>query len=104
MSTRDKSRYHDVRIEAGGRGLTYSFSEGFTVYGYVTNPRSSVLAGTDSRCYLGHFETIAAAQAEWPSARVAAGSSFDPHAYNPPRPAWCTPAYEAESGEVWEEA
>lgn len=57
----------DVRIEYPSRGATYC-KEKFGVYEYGTYPRGSVLAGQQSRRFVGQFDTLAEAQAAHPEA------------------------------------
>lgn len=75
-----KSGYYaeGVTIEPGGQGATYAHVDGFTVYGHRENPASSVLAGQVGRFYLGRYETLEAAQADFPGAEVIGGSSYAP--------------------------
>jgi hypothetical protein len=94
-------KYHDLLIEESAYGATYADPAGYTVYGFRMNDRDSVLAGQESRCWLGRFDTLEEAKAAFPSARVAEGSSYQPHV--DVRPFWCTPEYEAETGERWDE-
>ena len=64
-----KPEREDIRIEYPSRGATYSSDE-YGVYRYDTYPRSSVLAGQQRRQFLGTFETLEQAQAEYPSAEL----------------------------------
>jgi len=94
-------KYDYITIEEKSHGATYSNESGFTIYGHKPYERSSVLAGHMARCYLGHFDTLTEAQAAYPKAEVS-GSSYQPLNLSVP-PAWCTPQYEAETGEVWDD-
>lgn len=97
MATADKYEY--VVIEPQGLGLTYHNPKP-TVYGFKTNPESSVLAGKMSRYWLGSFDTVEEALEAFPMATPSPSCSFVEYTDDIP-PAWCTPTYEAETGERW---
>jgi hypothetical protein len=59
-------------------GETY-WRNTFAVYEIGTYPRSSVLAGRQSRKFIdGGFETVEAALAKYPKARVIGGTTYIP--------------------------
>ena len=61
-------------IERGSRGATYhNDDDTYTVYEHGTYARSSVLAGQHKRTWLDSFDSLEAAQAAYPHARI----SFD---------------------------
>lgn len=79
MRPRSANAKPDIRIEYPSVGTTY-FRDVFGVYEYSTYPRSSVLAGQERRMFLDSFETLAEAQAAYPTAYVAPGTCFSPSA------------------------
>lgn len=79
MARRDKT---EQVIEQGGRGATYCDHEGFTVYELGTYPRSSVLAGQQSRRWMDHFTTLEEAQKAYPKAHLIGGTSYAPPSLN----------------------
>ena len=65
---------NDLTIEYDGE---YNW---WYLYEFSTYPRSSVLAGQTMKSYIGHYDTVEQAQAEYPSARVGyrdANNTFD---------------------------
>lgn len=69
-------RKPNLTIELG-RGATYSNNR-FTVYAHDTYPRNSVLAGQARRRFIDSFDTLEAAQAAHPSAKVLPGTTYAP--------------------------
>lgn len=57
----------DVRIEYPSRGTTYC-KDVYGVYEYGTYPRGSVLAGQQSRRFIGQYDTLEEAKAAHPEA------------------------------------
>jgi hypothetical protein len=60
------------------RGATYSHPNRFAVYEHSVYPRHSVLAGQSCRRFVDDFDSIAAAQAAHPTARVISGTTYAP--------------------------
>lgn len=60
---------NDIRIEYPCRGATYARDE-YGVYSYSRYGRGSVLAGQTRRVFEDSFETLAEAQAAYPTAEV----------------------------------
>lgn len=69
----------ETLIEYPSYGTTY-FREEFGVYQYSTYPKGSVLAGQQRRSWLGGYDTLAEAQADYPDAEFVEGSCFTPPA------------------------
>lgn len=65
----------DIRIEFPARGKTYCHQK-FGVYQYGEYPRSSVLAGQQSRQFLDTFDTLVEAKAAYPVAVETEGCGF----------------------------
>lgn len=66
-------------IEQGSRGATYqNDANTFTVYEIGTYPRSSVLAGQQSRTWLDQFESLADAQKAHPDAQLSGDTYREP--------------------------
>lgn len=83
----------DLRIEPC-QGATYHRPGKVAVYAYGAYPRSSVLYGRTRRTWVEEFDSVAEAQAAFPTAVVAAGSGYvedrlldlpdeDGHTYTP---------------------
>jgi len=69
------AKTHKV-IEQASRGATYQHDENtFTVYELGVYPRSSVLAGQQSRTFLDSFNSLAEAQKVYPDAEFTPGQS-----------------------------
>ena len=64
-----KPAKEDVRIEYPSKGATYN-RDAYGVYRYDTYPKSSVLAGQQRRQFLGTYETLEEARAEYPNAEL----------------------------------
>jgi hypothetical protein len=60
----------DIRIEFPSVGATYNRPK-YGVYKYGIYPRGSVLAGQESRTWLAEYDSLTAAQEEYPEAEVA---------------------------------
>jgi len=65
-------------IERGGRGMTYSRAEGFTVYEISEYEESSVLAGQQRRRFMDTFDTVEEAQRAYPEATLIEGTTYRP--------------------------
>lgn len=77
-------------IEHASRGATYQHAEGtYTVYEIGTYPRSSVLAGQQSRTFLDSFEgptALADAKKAYPKARLSGSTYREPSLNHLPDP------------------
>lgn len=61
------------------RGATYRHEGEWSVYGYGTYERGSVLEGQEKRVFLdGGYKSPEAAKAAWPEAEVSEGSNYRP--------------------------
>lgn len=64
-------------IEQGSRGATYQNDmDTWTVYEIGTYPRSSVLAGQQSRTWLDEFKSLEEAKAAYPDAELINGTTY----------------------------
>lgn len=64
-------------IEQGSRGATYKNGMNtFTVYEIGVYPRSSVLAGQQSRRFLDSFNSLEEAKEAFPDAKFIQGSTY----------------------------
>ena len=68
----------DIRVEYPSRGATYCHAE-YGVYKYGTYPRNSVLAGQQSRQYLGSYPTMGEALQAHPGANVTGCGYQEPY-------------------------
>jgi hypothetical protein len=97
----DSEPAQEVVIEFPAAGETYMHPEMYGVYAYDTYPAGSVLEGQTRRRSLGVYDSLEAAQAEWPAAGVADGSgAFRSGQVSREPPAWFDPA---AAGETWAE-
>ncbi len=70
----------DVRIEYPSVGATYH-NNAYGVYKYSEAPRSSVLAGTECREWLGEYATLEEAKKAYPTASQPAGTGYREQTY-----------------------
>lgn len=64
-------------IEFPSKGSTYCHRR-YGVYRYGVYPRTSVLAGQESRTFVTDFSTLEEAKAAFPDAEVVEGSRYAP--------------------------
>lgn len=91
----------DVVIEFPAAGETYTHGGKYGAYSYDTYPAGTVLAGQTRRRFLGMYDSMEEARADWPGAGVVDGSGAF-RAGQVPRepPPWFDPA---AAGETWAE-
>ena len=90
----------NIKIEFPSAGATYC-NNVFGVYEYDEYPGSSVLAGQSRRTWLGEYETLEEARAEYPNAVYNdCGSRFQPVNVSRIAPDWFDESY---AGERWDD-
>jgi len=98
MGNFEDTTFDEITIEPGSHGATYHSNDGFTVYGHKTYGSNSVLEGQAQRCYLDHFDTVEDAKANYPTAEVISGSTYQSVYISRTAPDWFDPD---DAGEVW---
>lgn len=93
----ERKESNTVRIEYPSVGATYS-NDVYGVYQYGVYPSSSVLAGQESRTWLGEFETLEEAKVQFPTAVILEGIGYRKVNMSSTAPDWFD---NCNAGEEW---